>query len=94
MAEELLDKLRDVVEGQIDFEGQRRAEGFATLFLALTGLIAFNVGYVLQDIVKCVYVGLGGTVLTFLVVIPPWPFYNRNPVKWLPAGSAFNTGGT
>jgi signal peptidase complex subunit 1 len=57
-------------------------------------LIAFNVGYILQDIVKCVYVGLGGTVLTFLVVIPPWPFYKRNPVKWLPAGSAFNTGGT
>lgn len=56
--------------------------------------IAFNVGYVLQDIVKCVYVGLAGTLLTFLVVIPPWPFYNKNPVRWLPVGSAFNTGGT
>lgn len=59
-----------------------------------TKLIAFNVGYVLQDIVKCLYVGLGGTVLTFLIIIPPWPFYNKNPVKWLPIGSAFNTGGT
>lgn len=57
-------------------------------------LIAFNVGYVLQDIVKCLYVGLGGTLLTFLIIIPPWPFYNKNPVKWLPIGSAFNTGGT
>jgi signal peptidase complex subunit 1 len=57
-------------------------------------LIAFNVGYILQDIVKCLYVGLGGTLLTFLIIIPPWPFYNKNPVKWLPIGSAFNTGGT
>jgi signal peptidase complex subunit 1 len=48
----------------------------------------------MQDIVKCLYVGLGGTLLTFLIIIPPWPFYNKNPVKWLPIGSAFNTGGT
>lgn len=35
------------------------------------------------------YVGLGGTALTFLLVVPPWPFYNKNPVKWLPAGSGW-----
>ncbi|KAM0263388.1 hypothetical protein ACHAQJ_001244 [Trichoderma viride] len=94
MAEEVLDKLRDVVEGQIDFKGQRRAEDYATISLFLTGLVAFNVGYLLQDIVMCLYVGLGGTLLTFLLTIPPWPFYNKNPIKWLPIGSAFNTGGT
>lgn len=29
------------------------------------------------------WIGLAGTVFTGLVVIPPWPFYNRNPEKWL-----------
>lgn len=29
------------------------------------------------------YVGLAGTALTFLVVVPPWPFYNKNPEPWL-----------
>ncbi|PWI68564.1 hypothetical protein PCL_01653 [Purpureocillium lilacinum] len=119
MAEEILDKARDLVEGQIvrtlpgrrfpyhglcspsssafangqlgaqDFEGQRRAEGYATLLLALSALVAFNVGYLYQDIQKAVYIGLGGTALTFLAVVPPWPVYNKNPVKWLPAGSGW-----
>ncbi|KAG5969048.1 hypothetical protein E4U58_001665 [Claviceps cyperi] len=89
MAEEILDKVRDVVEGQIDFDGQRRAEGLATLFLALSALVAFNIGYQYQDIQKAVYIGLGGTLLTFMLVVPPWPFYNKKPVKWLPAGAGW-----
>ncbi|KYK61892.1 hypothetical protein DCS_03037 [Drechmeria coniospora] len=118
MAEQILDTVRDVVEGQIvrppdcntsrrplrgcpstllmqladmrqDFHGQRRAENFATLLLALSGLLAFNIGYYYQDIRMAVFIGLGGTLLTFLLVTPPWPFYNKNPVKWLPAGSGW-----
>jgi signal peptidase complex subunit 1 len=91
MAEELLDQVRDYVEGEIDFDGQRRAEVFATMFLALSTLLGFNVGYVKQDIVLALYITLGGTILTFLLVVPPWPFFKRNPVKWLPAGSGLST---
>ncbi|KAF4509460.1 hypothetical protein G6O67_003633 [Ophiocordyceps sinensis] len=92
MADEILDKIRDVVDGPIDFEGQRRAEGFATILLAASGLVAFNIGYHYQDILKAVYIGLGGTALTFLLVVPPWPFYNKSPVKWLPAGAGWQDG--
>jgi signal peptidase complex subunit 1 len=46
------------------------------------------VGYFLQDIKLALYIGLGGTALTFLLVIPPWPFFNKHPVKWLPVGGA------
>lgn len=50
--------------------------------------ITFLVGYFLQDIKLTLQLGLGGSVLTALVVVPPWPFFNKNPVKWLPvAGS-------
>lgn len=51
--------------------------------------ISFIVGFVLQDIKLALYVGLLGTALTFVVVVPPWPFFNNHPVKWLPAGSGF-----
>lgn len=33
------------------------------------------------------WVGLGGTLFTALAVVPPWPFYNKNPEKWLCAGT-------
>jgi signal peptidase complex subunit 1 len=36
-----------------------------------------------QDILLTVYIGLAGTALTFLAVVPPWPFYNKNPEPWL-----------
>lgn len=83
MAEQALDKLRDVAEGQIDFEGQKLAELLATVLLTISGFLSFVVGFFLQDIKLAVYLGLAGTAVTFLVVVPPWPFFNRHPVKWL-----------
>ncbi|KAK7966531.1 uncharacterized protein PG986_000808 [Apiospora aurea] len=86
MAEQILDQVRDLVDGQIDFEGQKLAEIISTIMLSLAGTIAFFVGYFMQDIALALKVGLAGTVVTFLVVIPPWPFFNKHPVKWLPVG--------
>lgn len=88
MAEQVLDQLRDVVDGQIDFKGQSLAELLATVLLVVSGALSFAIGFVLQDIKLAVYVGLAGTALTFVAVVPPWPFYKKNPVKWLPAGYA------
>ncbi|KFY68470.1 hypothetical protein V496_01092 [Pseudogymnoascus sp. VKM F-4515 (FW-2607)] len=92
MADQILEKVRDVAEGQIDFEGQRLAELLATVVLAVVGAIAFVIGFVRQDITLALYVGLGGTALAFLLVVPPWPFFNRNPVPWLPVGGAAAAG--
>ncbi len=36
-----------------------------------------------QDIKLTVYIGLAGTALTFLVVVPSWPLYNKDPEPWL-----------
>lgn len=30
-----------------------------------------------------VYVGLSGTVVAFLAVVPQWPVYRRNPLSWV-----------
>jgi hypothetical protein len=48
--------------------------------------IAFLVGYVLQDIALALKVGLGGTALAFLLIVPPWPYFKRHPLNWLPVG--------
>jgi signal peptidase complex subunit 1 len=50
--------------------------------------IAFLVGYMAQDIRLTLYVGLAGTALTFVAIVPPWPFLNKNPENWLPARKA------
>ncbi|KAK4123874.1 SPC12-domain-containing protein [Parathielavia appendiculata] len=86
MAEQLLDQVGDLFEGQIDFEGQKLVELLVNVALTLVGAIAFFVGYFLQDIKLAVYIGLIGTAAVFVLVVPPWPFYNRHPVKWLPVG--------
>lgn len=43
------------------------------------------VGLFLQDIKLALYIGLFGTALTFVAIVPSWPFFKRNPVKWLSA---------
>lgn len=52
--------------------------------LVVSGALAFIVGFFTQDIYQILYIGLGGTALTFLVVVPPWPFFNQSPQSWLP----------
>ncbi|KAG7290502.1 hypothetical protein NEMBOFW57_000504 [Staphylotrichum longicolle] len=86
MAEQILEQARDLFEGQIDFEGQKLVELLVNVALTLVGAISFFVGYFLQDIKLAVYVGLIGTAAVFVLAVPPWPFYNRHPVKWLPVG--------
>jgi len=88
MSEQMLEQVREAAEGQIDFEGQRLAEMLTTVLLGAAGIIAFLVGFAQQDIKLALYIGLAGTALTFLVVVPPWPFYNKNPEDWLPARNA------
>ncbi|KAF8534187.1 microsomal signal peptidase 12kDa subunit [Trichophaea hybrida] len=79
-----MDQLQTLFDGYIDFEGQKLADRLTNVLLILSGLIAWIVGFVLQDLRYTVYIGLGGTALTFLVVVPPWPMYNKHPLTWLP----------
>lgn len=84
MADQLLEKVRDIVEGPIDFEGQKTAERLATELLIFAGGIAFLTGYFLQHIKLALQIGLAGAVITALIVVPPWPFFNKHPILWLP----------
>ncbi|KAF2811100.1 SPC12-domain-containing protein, partial [Mytilinidion resinicola] len=84
----LLDCARHHANGGQDFEGQHLAELVTTVLLGVSGIIAFLVGYVQQDIYQTLWIGLGGTALTFIAVVPSWSFYTKNPVAWLPPHNA------
>ncbi|GAB7347760.1 hypothetical protein MBLNU459_g5308t2 [Dothideomycetes sp. NU459] len=81
----LLDQARTIWEGQIDFEGQRLAELMSTVLLTTTGFLAFFAGYISQNIHYTLWTLLGGSALTFVACVPPWPMFNQSPVRWLPA---------
>ncbi|KAF1822884.1 microsomal signal peptidase 12 kDa subunit, partial [Dissoconium aciculare CBS 342.82] len=83
--EELLERARSIYEGEIDFKGQAFAEFITHALLSLVGAIAFLAGFIAQDIYTTLYIGLGGTALTFLLVAPPWPIFNKHPLPWLPS---------
>lgn len=80
-----------------DFKGQSLADFLANFLLIASSILAVLIGFTTQDIYKTLYVGLSGTALTFLLVVPQWPFYNRKPEPWLPArvqrGPNVNLGG-
>ncbi|CAI7657591.1 unnamed protein product [Penicillium pancosmium] len=90
--DEILAPLQDAFEGQIDFHGQRLAEILSTALLVIFGAISFVVGYIYKDIHLTLWIGLGGTLFTGFVVIPAWPWYNRNPEKWLASGGNLKGG--
>jgi len=90
--DQVLAPIQDLLEGQIDFHGQQLAETLCTSLLSITGVLAFLVGYIARDIFLTLWVGLAGTLVTFLVVVPPWPTFNKNPERWLPVGGGFAGG--
>jgi len=88
MTDQLIAQARKLLEGQIDFQGQKKAELFTSFSLAGFGLVALLVGYIQQDIYLTLWLGLLGTFITFVAVVPPWPFYKKDPEAWLPASNA------
>ncbi|KAF8927432.1 microsomal signal peptidase 12 kDa subunit-domain-containing protein [Dissophora ornata] len=72
-------------EYHIDFQGQSLAEQITQGVISAFGVLGFLVGIVLQDIRVSFYIFVAGIVLTASLVIPAWPYLNKNPIKWLPS---------
>ncbi|KAG0228205.1 Signal peptidase complex subunit 1 [Actinomortierella wolfii] len=58
-----------MLEYHIDFSGQQRAERITQSVVSAFSVIGFLIGIFLQDI---------------RLVIPAWPYLNKNPIQWLP----------
>ncbi|KAG8934712.1 hypothetical protein FRC02_009414 [Tulasnella sp. 418] len=81
----LNDKLNSLIEGKIDFEGQKTTDRWLRYSLVIATAVSFLLGFVLQS-QKVTFSVLGVSTLgAALVLLPPWPIYNKNSVKWLPS---------
>ncbi|KZS88114.1 microsomal signal peptidase 12 kDa subunit [Sistotremastrum niveocremeum HHB9708] len=84
-------ELQRLLDGKIDFEGQKLATTIMNYIIIASTIIAFFAGWALQSLtVTFGIVGLS-TLATGLIVGLPWPFFNKHPVPWLPASSKTKT---
>ncbi|TFK51359.1 microsomal signal peptidase [Heliocybe sulcata] len=77
--------LNQLLEGKIDFEGQKVVENIMRIALVALSIISFIAGFALQSLQITFGVFSVGSVVLALLLIPPWPQYNSHPVTWLSA---------
>uniref|UniRef100_A0A803P708 Signal peptidase complex subunit 1 n=1 Tax=Cannabis sativa TaxID=3483 RepID=A0A803P708_CANSA len=68
---------------RMDWQGQKLAEQLMQILLLASAVVGFGAGYVMGSFQMMILIYAGGVVLTTLVTIPNWPFFNRHPLKWL-----------
>jgi len=72
----------------MDWEGQKLAEQLMQILLLAFAVVAFGAGYITASFQTMILTYAGGVVLTTLVTIPNWPFFNHHPLKWLDPSEA------
>ena len=73
---------------EMDWQGQKLAEQLMQILLLAFAVVSFGTGYVLGSFQMMMLIYAGGVVLTTLVTVPNWPFFNRHPLKWLDPSEA------
>ncbi|KAI3452601.1 hypothetical protein Pfo_009265 [Paulownia fortunei] len=69
----------------MDWQGQKLAEQLMLVFFAA---VAFITGYVLGSFQTTVLIYTAGVVLTSLITVLNWPFFNCHPLNWLDPNEA------
>ncbi|KAH0831164.1 microsomal signal peptidase 12 kDa subunit [Lanmaoa asiatica] len=99
-----MSSFRDLLEGKIDFHGQKKSDDIVRIALISSTvsclvrstcrvfnrpqILSFVLGFALQSLRITMETFALSTVALALVVLPPWPVYNKHPVKWQPAQPA------
>src|SRR4051812_18398934 len=66
----------------MDYVGQKKAERIFQIIVVAHGILGFIIGYVSQQLSLAVYTLGIGFVISCLVVLPPWPYFRRDPLRW------------
>ncbi|KIK99535.1 hypothetical protein PAXRUDRAFT_822611 [Paxillus rubicundulus Ve08.2h10] len=83
--------LQDLLEGKIDFHGQKQADDIVRIAFIASSILSFILGFALGSLPVTMGTFSVSTVVLLLVVLPPWPQYNKHPVKWLTAQEIAST---
>jgi len=71
-----------IIQQPIDLIGQDLSHKLYRIIITLAGIIGTIAGYITQDFQITMIIVLVGTTIAFLLCVPPWPFYNRNPLPF------------
>ncbi|XP_020246953.1 probable signal peptidase complex subunit 1 [Asparagus officinalis] len=72
----------------MDWQGQKLSEKTMEIMLIAFAAMAFAVGYAVGSFQMMLFIYAGGIILTALVTLPSWPFFNRHPLVWLDPSEA------
>ncbi|KAJ8497873.1 hypothetical protein OPV22_008425 [Ensete ventricosum] len=73
---------------QMDWQGQKRAEIVMQFMLVVFAIAGLGIGYTIGSFPTMMLTYAGGVVITALITVPNWPFFNRHPSKWLDPSEA------
>lgn len=66
----------------IDYVGQDLASKLMYLIFGIGYALALVSGIVFNDLIYTVYLGAATVAISFVVVVPSWRFYRKNPLKF------------
>lgn len=72
----------------MDWQGQKLSEKMMEIMLVAFAIAAFAIGYTIGSFQMMLLIYAGGVVLTALITVPNWPFFNRHPLSWLDPSEA------
>ncbi|XP_043725005.1 probable signal peptidase complex subunit 1 [Telopea speciosissima] len=67
----------------MDWQGQKLSEQLMQIMLVAFAVVAFIISYTMGSFQMMLISYAAGVVLTTLITVPNWPFFNRHPLKWL-----------
>ncbi|KAJ9478094.1 Signal peptidase complex subunit SPC1 [Pseudozyma hubeiensis] len=82
-----MESIQKIIDGRIDFQGQRLTDRIMQEGLVLGAVVAFLLGYFTQNMQLCMLTFAFSTLVVALVTVPPWPMYKKHHVEWLPAST-------
>ena len=71
----------------MDLVGQHNAERLYMIILLAVAVPAYLLGWYYGSMRLMLVVYGAGAVAAVALAVPDWPFWNRHPLRWLPAGS-------
>jgi signal peptidase complex subunit 1 len=69
----------------MDFDGQRRAEKYFQIIIAVFAVVGFVWGYITQMFSQTLYILFAGVAVSSVLTLIPWGMYRRQPLNWQPA---------
>lgn len=70
------------LDKNIDYKGQNLSYKLMIGIFVIGYSISFIVGIKCKNLFYTLCIGIATAVLSFLISVPSWPFYRRNPMKF------------